>query len=536
METTLTIEEEYQSATSLVHRKQYGQFFTPAPVADVLARWVAPAHPRRLLDPALGTGVLARAMRRYVPAAHLTGYDVDAHILSWWRKAGEATSADDVQCQDFLRHNWAARYDGIIANPPYLKFHDYDNLPAIQLVEQEAGVKLTGFTNLYALFIIKAISQLAMGGRAAFVVPSEFLNADYGVAVKQFMVAHGSLRHVVVVDFRGSVFADALTTACLLLFEHQPDVGATGIAFSALASPIALDNWVPADASNLVPLAELDPTVKWRRYYQPKGEGEGCSATARYGPLVPFRTVGKVSRGIATGANDYFVFSKSKAQRWGLSLAHSLRPCVARSADVPGSFFTADAFERLSAADRPVFILDLGPSPADEAARAYLVEGETQGISTKHLPAARRPWHRPENRLPSPIWVTVFNRGGLRFVRNETNTLNLTTFHCVYLNLFFQHRLELVMAYLLTDIAKEIFADNRREYGNGLEKFEPNDLNNALMLDLDSLSPDVVPQIEALYRQYRESELAGERNEALREALDEKFRALYLLPKQHRAA
>ena len=83
--------------------------------------------------------------------------------------------------------------------------------------------------------------------------------------------------------------------------------------------------------------------------------------------------------------------------------------------------------------------------------------------------------------------VSVFNRNGLRFIRNEANISNLTTFHCIYLNLFSEPKVDLLFAYLLTDISKEIFNDNRREYGNGLHKFEPNDINKALMVDLDKI-------------------------------------------------
>lgn len=518
-----TPEAAYIGATPLAHRKQFGQFFTPAPVAQVLARWVAGAPGlHHVLDPAVGTGLLGRAVRALVPGCHLTGYDVDPRILAWARDATEEPgAATTLHGTDFLTHDWQARYDGVIANPPYLKFHDYDNLPAIRHVEQQAGVKLTGFTNLYALFLIKALHQLRPDGRAAFVVPSEFLNADYGVAVKRYLLAHGMLRHVVVVDFQGSVFADALTTACLLLFG--PAGADAGVAFSMLSSVEALAGWTPDAAPTPRPAAGLDSGVKWRRYYQ---QLAAVPATARYGPLVAFATVGKVSRGIATGANDYFVFTKAKARQWHLDPARSLRPCIARATDVPGSFFTAADFERLRAADRPVYLLDAGPAP-EAAALAYFAEGEKQGVPARHLPASRRTWHRPENRRPAPIWVTVFNRGGLRFVRNETQTLNLTTFHSVYLNLFFQDRADLVMAYLLTDVAREIFADNRREYGNGLEKFEPNDLTNSLMLDLAHLSADAAAAVVDLYHRYRTAALGGHPDEAVRLQIDASFRQAF---------
>ncbi|AMR27555.1 hypothetical protein A0257_10905 [Hymenobacter psoromatis] len=83
------------------------------------------------------------------------------------------------------------------------------------------------------------------------------------------------------------------------------------------------------------------------------------------------------------------------------------------------------------------------------------------------------------------------------------------------------------MAYLLTDIAREIFADNRREYGNGLEKFEPNDLNKALMLDITYLAKKQVADIVFLYQQYRQSVLLGKPDETIRLEIDHYFRVAF---------
>ena len=65
---------------------------------------------------------------------------------------------------------------------------------------------------------------------------------------------------------------------------------------------------------------------------------------------------------------------------------------------------------------------------------------------------------------------------------------------------------------MLTDIAKEIFNDNRREYGDGLKKFEPNDLNNSFMLDLSILDQETKTVILNLYKQYRQLTLNNKEN------------------------
>jgi adenine-specific DNA-methyltransferase len=63
--------------------------------------------------------------------------------------------------------------------------------------------------------------------------------------------------------------------------------------------------------------------------------------------------------------------------------------------------------------------------------------------------------------------------------------------------------IDLLFAYLLTDTAKRIFEDNSRQYGNGLQKFEPNDLNKGMMLDIGLLDAQTQNKILDLYKEYR---------------------------------
>ena len=182
-------------------------------------------------------------------------------------------------------------------------------------------------------------------------------------------------------------------------------------------------------------------------------------------------------------------------------------------------------FEELKTNDKSVFLLN-AVTPTDENVKKYLVYGETQGINKRFLTASRTPWYSIENRPPAPIWVSVFNRNGLRFIRNEANISNLTTFHCIYPskeNLFDSINPDLLFAYLLTDVAKQIFEDNSREYGNGLQKFEPNDINKAQMLDLKRLNGINEKRILDLYYLYRKTVIENKADEGLINEINEIF-------------
>lgn len=149
--------------------------------------------------------------------------------------------------------------------------------------------------------------------------------------------------------------------------------------------------------------------------------------------------------------------------------------------------------------------------------------GEKQGIDKRYLTSNRTPWYSLENRPPAQILVTVFNRTGLRFIRNEAGVYNLTAFHCIYIKPNLIPKIDLLMAYLITDISQEIFEDYRREYGGGLKKFEPNDLNNALVVDLEKISKNDEENILTLFYKLRENEIKGDNTIELKNRLNEIF-------------
>lgn len=478
-------EKEYAGVVGLEHRKRFAQFFTPEVIADFMARWVLDGRKKAdVLEPAFGLGAFSRSLFKQNPKVRVVGYEADATIYNYAAE-NVAQAGSDVLLynEDYLRASWEDKYDGIICNPPYLKFHDYDNASLVPLVNEQLGIRLNGFTNLYTLFLLKSISQLRDGGRMAYIVPSEFLNSDYGVEVKRALLRSGVLRHVVVVDFTQCAFDDALTTACILLchkdgslsevrFSHVSDVG------QLQASLADYSAWA-AD--------QLKPETKWKQYY------EGARS-ADYRHLVPFSTFAKVSRGIATGANDYFTFRESKKELYGIP-ERCLMRCVCHSTDVHGLFFTDDDFQRLSHSDKAVYLFNGCADVEDEHVREYISLGEETGADKRYLTASRKPWYAIENRKPSPIWVSVFNRKGLRFVRNIAGVSNLTTFHCVYDAGVVD--IDVLFGYLVTNVAKEIFMDNSRQYGNGLVKFEPNDLNKGKAVDLRLLTEEEAQLVSA---------------------------------------
>ncbi|GAB6011717.1 HsdM family class I SAM-dependent methyltransferase [Viscerimonas tarda] len=499
-----TIESDYSKSISLEHRKKFAQFFTPLPVAELMAKWLlGNENLKTVLEPAFGLGIFSRVLLSQKSDIQIKGFEIDSTILAQSKAQFADARNINLLLQDYMYNDWQNKYDGIICNPPYFKFHDYDNKNILKEIENHLACKLNGFTNLYTLFLLKSIHQLKPNGRCAYIIPSEFLNSDYGKLVKRYLIQTGSLRHIIVIDFEENVFDDALTTASIILCAN--DNLTDKVQFSNIQSLNDLNKIEELiseypnlqNAVNTFRFSELDPDIKWKAYYQTQNGH-------KFRNLVPFSTYAKVVRGIATGANDYFTFSLSKAKEYAIDECFLL-PCICRAIDVKDSLFTQSDFEELKNNDKNIFLLN-AVKANDESVVKYIKKGEVEKIDKKYLTGNRKPWYSLENRPPAPIWVSVFNRTGLRFIRNEAKVANLTTFHCIYpnaTNLFSDRNIDFLFAYLLTDTARQLFEDNSREYGNGLQKFEPNDINKGKMLDLALLPEKSKDKIIDLYYQFK---------------------------------
>lgn len=499
-----SIENNYSKSISIEHRKKFAQFFTPFPIADAMAKWLLGNDQLKdVLEPAFGLGVFSRAILNHKKEINIKGFEVDETIFNNAKQYFQDIENVNLFLQDYMYNDWKNKYDGIICNPPYFKFHDYDNKNILKEIETNLKCKLNGFTNLYTLFLLKSIHQLSKNGRCAYIIPSEFLNSDYGKLVKTYLIKSKTLRHIIVIDFEENVFDDALTTASIILCAN--DNLTDKVQFSniqSLQDLSKIDEIITkypnfSETEQTYSFTELNPDIKWKAYYQKQN-------SIKFKNLVPFSTYAKVVRGIATGSNEYFTFNFSKSKEFNIDEQYLL-PCICSAKDAKTSFFTKQDFEELKKSDKSIFLFN-ALNPNDKNINSYIQKGEEEEINKRFLTASRTPWYSLENRKPAPIWVSVFNRSGLRFIRNEANISNLTSYHCIYpkqTSLFSEINIDLLFAYLLTDTAKQIFDDNSRQYGNGLQKFEPNDLNKGMMLDLGLLDKQTSNEILKLYKEYK---------------------------------
>ena len=455
--------------------KQLGQVATPEPVAALMAKWVMSAKPRTVLDPAAGLGGLLAACRQLDERVRLVGVERDVETLQ--RAKATAPRGAKLVLADYLKSN-AGLFDGIIANPPYVKAHRLDySEKDWHYFEERLGTPLDRLTNLYALFLLKIWEDLAPGGRAAVILPAEFLNANFGEEIKERLVR--AIRPAALVVFAPALnlFEDALTTSAIVFLDKARSPKAPAWA-KRVESVEEAENFVctlcagtAGRASHgCLDLTTLNPRDKWLNLlFNGKARTDAALFPKRVGDYFDCR------RGIATGANDYFCLSRAELHEHHLTEA-CVEPCITKTVDADGLVFTQEKFDALAASDRRCFLLN--PSQNGQDLMRYLKLGEERGIPQRHLPSHRPVWYLPEKRAVADIWAAVFSRESVKFILNTSGAKNLTCFHGLFAKPGGEYLPPLMTLFLNSSDGRRAFSQVNRFYGDGLNKLEPKDVED----------------------------------------------------------
>ena len=455
--------------------KQLGQVATPEPVAALMAKWVMSAKPRTVLDPAAGLGGLLATCRQLDERVQLVGVERDVETLRHAKAA--APRGAKLILADYLKAD-AGLFDGIIANPPYVKAHRLDySEQDWRYFEERLGTPLDRLTNLYALFLLKIWEDLAPGGRAAVILPAEFLNANFGEEIKERLVRVMRPPGLVVFAPSLNLFADALTTSAIVFLDKARSAEAPAWAKRVESVEEAEEFVCKLCAGSVgraghccLDLTVLKPRDKWLNLlFNEKAQTDAAPFPKRIGDYFDCR------RGIATGANDYFCLSRAELREHHLTEAH-VEPCITKAAHADGLVFTRHKFDALVANDRRCFLLN--PSRNGQDLLRYLKLGEERGIPQRHLPSHRPVWYLPENRAVADIWAAVFSRELVKFILNASGAKNLTCFHGLYAKAGCESLPPVMTLFLNSSGGRWAFSQVNRFYGDGLNKLEPKDVED----------------------------------------------------------
>jgi len=495
-------------------RNALGQFATPEALAMDLvisAREILGERPARFMDPAFGTGAFYSALLRAVPSDQITsarGYEVDPH---YGRPASELWSAQGLALalQDFTTaappEEPAGLVDLLICNPPYVRHHHLDRSTKSRLgalVEGQLGLHVSGLAGLYVYFLLLCHRWLAPDALSVWLVPSEFMDVGYGAVLKRYLLHHVDLLRVHRFDPNEVQFGDALVSSAVIWFRNRPPSAGSRPEFTSGGT-------VPRPRlRRLVSREDLSTELKWTRF--------PVADRAFQGSHVRLDALFTIKRGLATGANKFFILEPRSAAELGIP-SRFLRPILPSPRHVPDNIIRGGdlGYPQI---DRVLCLVDcrLPMCELEEQAPAvaeYMRFGEAQGVSHRYLTSRRDPWYSQEEREPAPFLCTYMGRSGesdtpFRIMLNLSSAVATN----VYLMMYPKGPLKRLLTRepdashraweALQRTVAEHWSSSGRVYGGGLHKVEPSELGRlpatSILVAMPELRRTFGPQLSLL--------------------------------------
>lgn len=534
----------YNEFVNQKERRKLGQFWTPPHVAEFMAAWTIDKKQDSFLDPGHGPGIfMLQALRRFEElgvspkraVAQIAGYEVNpvAYLMGMANLALRAAgNTPHLTLDDFLLFDGGRRaYDAIVCNPPYTRHHLLparykEELPGI--FKREFGFSVSRISSLFLYFFFQATRLLNSDGRMAFITPAEVFESFYSQSIKQLILGRLGLRALIIFHENHTVFEGVDTAACITLIEGS----------SSKAAPVRLvevEHWpgtpallraldqkpraYPWGKVEIIPPSQLRPQSKWTTK---KAENRILTDPR----LIPLKWVASVVRGIATGANSYFVLTDEERTQWELEDRY-LSPVITKTREVLNYRLTSKELERIGREGKKRWLISL-TDPLTSTARKYIEHGKELSVQFGALVSTRRNWYETEKREIPPIIFTYLSRSEPRFILNEANAHALNVFLLVYPIPEIardETTLKAFVTLLNSHQSREALKTVGRSYGGDTLKLEPRELDILPVIDPRRLSDSEKRRLAELLDALCEARMNG-RAEEVHESISAEVKRL----------
>lgn len=452
-----TPEELYSECFNHINRRSMGEFFTP----QLIARRMVSFSEKKssIFDIGVGTGTFLKEAAQ-LGYKDFMGIEISPILCDIARyNLRDFKGKLKIIWGDFLLEKDLPQADLWISNPPYTRHHQIPLEIKEEYLKniQSYGFRISRISSLYAFFFVRIIHEREKWSKATFICPRSLYDSVHSKSLKKWLLKHKIIIALEVFHDQ-KIFEDAETGPVITYLDSEEHN--TIIFRNCLLE--RRDITILSEKSRKI--AELDPFKPWTNI--------AVSETLidkgiRLGELFT------IMRGVATGANKYFVLSEAEVKKYNLPQT-VLIPTIAKTRYCLKKNFTKEDWERLRAEGKEVYLLDLSRDKSSPSVRAYIELGKKMGIASRSLVKTRKKWYQMEKRAPPPIFVTYLSRKRPRFILNEAGVIPLNVFLCLYpkINLT-EDCIKGLWEYLNSEDAIKQFNYLARNYGEDTLKVEP---------------------------------------------------------------
>jgi adenine-specific DNA-methyltransferase len=189
-------------------KNKYGQYFTPAPVADFMIDLASISTDAKILEPSSGAGIFIQLLENR-GFENVLGYEIDEEI---------GNGSEKVRHESFVTANVCQDYDLVIGNPPYIRWKNLEDELKKEL-EQSLLWKqhCNSLCDYLYIFIIKSIESLKEGGQLIFICPEYWMNTTNSEQLRNYMLKNGGFERIF--HFKETPIFDGVTVS-IVVFKY----------------------------------------------------------------------------------------------------------------------------------------------------------------------------------------------------------------------------------------------------------------------------------------------------------------------------
>ena len=357
-----------------------------------------------ILDPACGSGAFLNAALQFLMAEHkhldemeakvagsaivfqdvensilehnLYGVDINeesveiAQLALWLRTAKPHRKLnslnENIKCGNSLlsdpaiagekAFNWQEQFpkvfekggfDVVIGNPPYLRVQGLRESHQKESVFYEHNyVSATGRFDFYVLFIEKGFSLLNKNGVLSFILPHKFINADFGVGIRNFIYDNKALNNLVSFGAE-QVFSDASVYTCIIGLSYG-----NSVFHYAKVKPLELQE--ASDTHTEISIDNLADTTRWS--FQ-SSEDSNVIAKINKQPLL-FKAITKAcSQGTVSMGDDIYMLKGKIEGNYFIGYSEQIQQHIKLEKDIMRPILKGDDVKRYAPLENSYWLI-----------------------------------------------------------------------------------------------------------------------------------------------------------------------------------
>lgn len=480
-------QKDVDASRKPLDRNRLGQFSTPFHLANEISRYTCSLCEKvvdewRVLEPAVGSGVfLSSFLGSRITKPSFSGVEKDQA----YSKIAEDLFSDlslSIYTQDFFDFceddNYSGNFDLVVTNPPYVRHHHIDSSKKVKFqgkVKSDFGITVSGLAGLYIYYILLCDKLLARDSISSWLIPTEFLYTNYGASLRHYLTRCVRLNRIHLFSAEDVQFDDALVSSCVVTFTKK--------------SPTDNDQVLLTKGSYLVPrsedhypISQLQPDEKWIF----------SNSRTSDGGKYKLEDLFHITRGLATGNNDYFILTEERANKQNIP-SDALSPILPSPRYLNSDIIRADR-NGIPNCTPQLFLLNVSKPEEQIEQEApslydYLQKGKSDGVVDGYLCRSRKLWYQQEERRPALFLASYMGRGRngdkpIRFFLNQSQALATNVYICLYPRPFVADAIQMDperandLLEILNGISNDDLRKSGRSYGGGLQKIEPKELRS----------------------------------------------------------